>query len=82
MHLARPAVPVRGWRLLEHHRGLLLHLAAGGPGARPGLLLQAQLYRAGRDVQLPGWALLKVSSNLATTECFADTDLVATVQRE
>ena len=71
MQLAGPAVPVRGGRVLEHHRGVLLHLAAGGPRARPGLLLQAELYRAGRDVQLPGRTLLQVSS-----QCFADTDLV------
>ena len=71
MQLAGPAVPVRGRAVLEHHRGLLVHLGAGGPGARPGLLLQAELYRAGRDVQLPGRTLLQVSY-----ECFADTDLV------
>ena len=75
MQLAGPAVPVRGRRVLEHHRGLLVHLAAGGPGARPGLLLQAELYRAGRDVQLPGRTLLQVSY-----ESFADTDLMVTDQ--
>ena len=61
MQLARPVVPVRAWCLLEHHRSLLLHLAAGGHGAGPGLLLQAELHRVGRDVQLPGRPLLQVS---------------------
>ena len=54
------AVPVRAGHLLEHHRGLQLQLAGGGHRAAPQLLLQAELHRAGRHVQLPGGPLHQV----------------------